>query len=426
MRRVGSAASPVATSGDNPLTRPPHWMTGSDARDRRALYASFTMAMPSARPLSSMAPFDGEGVDSALEPEAEGAVRLDVRVPRKVRPRRALGVLFVVGLTVLQVATDIVAGRESARIVARIVFLAFELPILMIALSATFDWSVRRHLSAPQGLGAGVAIATGIGCAFGLLYGVVASYVPELRLHFPNGVSLLRSTIFGALNAQLYFGVWALAFVYPFAVESAGVRALEAQHLRTQAELARLRSHLEPHFLLNTLNAIAALVTEDPREARRLLVCLGDLLRDAVLETSEVQRLDKQIAWLRRYAQILEARHHGLLHFAWEVAPDCAPALLPRLLLQPLVENAVKHGALRRDDGAGEVIVRASRRADGALVCVVEDNGPGIPDATVRDGAFGLQAVRRRLALEAPRATFRMESSPSGTRSIVEIAAARS
>jgi len=238
----------------------------------------------------------------------------------------------------------------------------------------------------------------------------------------PTGANLARFVLLAILNAQLYGGLWALAFVYPFAVESAGVRTLEARNLRSQAELTRLRSHLEPHFLLNTLNAIAGLVTEDPREARRLLVCLGDLLRDAVQDSGEMQRLDEQVAWLRRYAMILEARHHGL-RFNWEVAADCAQVMLPRLLLQPLVENAVKHGALRRHDGAGEVTVRAARRRDGALECVVEDNGPGMPDADVRAGAFGLQAVRRRLELEAPRASLRLESSSGGTRSIVEIAA---
>ena len=143
-------------------------------------------------------------------------------------------------------------------------------------------------------------------------------------------------------------------------------------------------------------------------------MCLGDLLRDAVQETSELQRLDKQMAWLRRYAQILEARHHGALCFRWDVAPDVHQAMLPRLLLQPLVENAVKHGALRRGDGAGEVVVRASRRDDGVLVCVIEDNGPGMPDADVRAGAFGLQAVRRRLELEAHHASLRLESSSAG------------
>jgi two-component sensor histidine kinase len=85
-----------------------------------------------------------------------------------------------------------------------------------------------------------------------------------------------------------------------------------------------------------------------------------------------------------------------------------------------LVENAVKHGALRRGDGLGEVVVSASRRDDGTLVCVVEDNGPGMPEAEVREGAFGLQAVRRRLELEAPRGSLRLESSSQGLRSVVE------
>jgi signal transduction histidine kinase len=337
----------------------------------------------------------------------------------------ALGTAVVVGIIVLQAATDLVAGRDHARVVARLAFLAFELPALMLALSSAFAWSVRKRFSAPRGLAAGVAISTVIGCAFGVFHGVVARYVPELRLSLQSGGSLVRSALFGALNAQLYFGLWGLAFIYPFAVESAGVRALEAKNLRSQAELTRLRAHLEPHFLLNTLNAIAGLVTEDPREARRLLVCLGDLLRDAVQENDDLQRLDEQIAWLRRYALILEARHRGVLRFKWDVSADCEPALVPRLLLQPLVENAVKHGALMRDDGAGEVVVRASRREDGSLVCMVEDNGPGIPSEGVRAGAFGLQSVRRRLELESARGSLRLESTRQGTRSIVEIAPAQ-
>jgi LytS/YehU family sensor histidine kinase len=315
----------------------------------------------------------------------------------------------------------VVAWRESARILARLALLVLELPMLMLALSAAFAWSIRRRMSAVNGLSAGIAIAIGIGCLFGLLYGVVARHFPNLHLRFPNDASFARAVIFGVLNAQLYFGVWALAFVYPLAVESARVRSLEAQQLRSRAEVVRLRAHLEPHFLLNTLNAIAGLVTEEPREARRLLVCLGDLLRDAVQDAGELQPLDKHIAWLRRYAEILEARHRGSLRFRWDVGPGCHDMLLPRLLLQPLVENAVKHGALRRSDGAGEVVVRASTKDDGTLVCVIEDNGPGMPDAGVRDGAFGLQAVRRRLELETPRSSLRLESSSLGTRSIVEI-----
>jgi signal transduction histidine kinase len=342
--------------------------------------------------------------------------------PVATTPRRGLGVTVVMGVLLLQLATEMVAGRETARILARAAFMALELPLLMVTLSSAFAWSIRRRMTAGQGLATGVAIATVIGCIFGFLYGFVGLHYPQLRLHSPNGVSFVRSTLFGVLNAQLYFGLWALAFVYPVAVESARVRALEAQQLRSRAEVARLRAHLEPHFLLNTLNAIAGLVTEEPREARRLLACLGDLLRDVLQDTSELQSLEKQIAWLRRYAQILEARYRGVLSFHWDVAAGSETALLPRLLLQPLIENAVKHGALRRRDGAGEVVVKAFTRHDGTLVCVIQDNGPGMPDADVRAGAFGLQAVRRRLELETPHASLRFESSSEGTRSIVEIA----
>ncbi len=347
-----------------------------------------------------------------------------IRPLAKLRPRRALGATVVVGVTLLQLATVFVAGgHENARVFARLAFIAFELPLVLVALPAWFAWSIRRRMTAVRGLVTGMAIATAVGCLFGIVYGFAAMHLPELRLHAPTGVSFVRSAFFGILNAQLYFGVWALAFVYPSAVESAQLRAFEAQELRSRAEVARLRAHLEPHFLLNTLNAIAGLVTEEPREARRLLVCLGDLMRDAVQDASEMQPLDRQISWLRRYAEILEARHRGSLRFRWDVDPGCGGTMLPRLLLQPLIENAVKHGALRRGDGAGEVVVLARAREDGTLVCTIEDNGPGIPDAAVRTGAFGLQAVRRRLELEAPMSSsLRLEWSSEGTRSIVEIA----
>ena len=337
-----------------------------------------------------------------------------------LQPRLAIGVVVVLGVTALQLVNDAVAGKEGARLVARLIYMGTELPLLMFALTVAFRRSLVRSLTAAQGLTVGVAIATAFGCVYGLAYGAIAMQVPALRLHFPNGVSLVRTTMFGVLSAQMYFGLWSLAFAYPFAVETARMRALEAARLRSEAELARLRSHLEPHFLLNTLNAIAGLVTEEPREARRLLSCLGDLLRDAVQETGEMQPLHKQVAWLKRYGEILEARHRGALTLTWDVSPESEPVLLPRFLLQPLVENAIKHGALRRGDRDGRVVVRAHRKPDGTLVCEVHDNGPGMSDA-VREGAFGLHAVRRRLALEAPNASLRHESSSEGTISIVEL-----
>jgi signal transduction histidine kinase len=338
--------------------------------------------------------------------------------------RSPLAGLFVgAGVVALQSASDLVAGRDWQHVAARAAFLSVELIILMLVLSAVFGWTVRRKMSDARAILACIAAATLVGLAFGPLWGALSRNLPAMHMRFAASWSLLRFALFHAIYAQFYAGLWALAFVYPRAVENARVRAAEAERLRVETELARLRSHLEPHFLLNTLNAIAGLVTEEPREARRLLVCLGDLLRDAVRETSDRQRLRDQIAWLRRYAEILEARHRGAIRFAWEVAPESEERMLPRLLLQPLVENAVKHGALRRADGAGEVRVTARVREDGALVCAVADNGPGLSSGDdERSGAFGLHSVRRRLELEAPGASLRLESSALGTASIVEIA----
>jgi LytS/YehU family sensor histidine kinase len=412
------------TSRRFPPTNPLELRTGSGALRPASLYAENIMEASRALPVSPGPQRIGTPLSST---RAAGPVSGQAASSVEgQRSRRTIGVAVVAGIMLLQVAADVVAARETARVLAHVAFMACELPLLMLALSAAFGWSLRRRMSAGKGLLAGVGIATAFGCVFGLLYGVAALHVPELRLHMSptgsNAVIVLRSSLFGVLNAQMYFGLWAVAVVYPFAVEGARVRDLEAQQLRSEAEVARLRAHLEPHFLLNTLNAIAGLVTDEPREARRLLVCLGDLLRDAVQDQDDLQPLHKQVAWLRRYAQILETRHRGALSFEWDVAKDCEAELLPRLLLQPLVENAVQHGALQRGDGAGQVLVRVSRNPEGTMVCLVEDNGPGMRDADVRAGAFGLQAVRRRLALEAPDASLRLESSAQGTRSIVEIA----
>jgi signal transduction histidine kinase len=389
------ASAAHATSRRFPPTKHIGLPTGGCALLAAALYAQIPMPAPSASAVPGL------------------------------RPRRALGIAVVVGVMLLQFAVDVVGGRDTARILARLLFMTFELPLLMLALSTAFSWSLRRRMSAGRGMLAGVAIATCFGCAFGLLYGVIALHQPQLRLHMPptnsDALVVARSSLFGILNAQMYFGLWALAVVYPFAVEGARVRDLEALELRSRAELARLRAHLEPHFILNTLNAIAGLVTEEPREARRLLVCLGDLLRDAVQATGEQEPLERQMAWLGRYADILEARHRGSLRFTWEMGPECGQVAVPRLLLQPLVENAVQHGALRRPDGAGQVSVRAERGDQGTLVCTVEDNGPGMQDSERRSGGFGLQAVRRRLELEVPGGSLRLESSSQGMRSVVEI-----
>ena len=130
-----------------------------------------------------------------------------------------------------------------------------------------------------------------------------------------------------------------------------------------------------------------------------------------------MQTLADETAWLRRYGEIFEARHRGTLRFVWDLDPAASAVQIPRLLLQPLVENAVRHGALARTDG-GVVIVQTRRTEQGAMISV-RDDGPGI-DARRPEG-LGLRLVRRRLAIECEDARLNLESSTSGTRAIVEL-----
>jgi signal transduction histidine kinase len=346
--------------------------------------------------------------------------------------RLCIGTLIVLAVITLQTLPSILSKERPNDMALRFAFLILGVPLLMFALSVSYRWATRRRLGSTQALLASLAVASTVGAAFTVGIMFVATSAPSLGMQPARALPYPIITAFGVAFGLIMCAIWALAFVYPFATEDARMRALEtakltaeAEQLRAAAELARLRSQLEPHFLLNTLNAIAGLVTQDPREARRLLACLGDLLRDALRDADEMQTLEEEIAWLRRYAEILESRHAGALRFQWEIAGQAGQVLLPRLLLQPLVENAVKHGALRRS-GGGQVLVRATitpaeGEASSRLVCTVEDNGPGLPAKPPRSGAFGLRAVRRRLELKYADACMRLESSPAGTRSIVEL-----
>jgi len=270
--------------------------------------------------------------------------------------------------------------------------------IELVVLSAIYD----RHRSLV--VISAVALALSVAIAFA---GVrIAGVMTSLRAPVVAQI--------GVYDGVLALGLWALAVAMP----EARARTAELERLRTAAELATLRAHVQPHFLLNTLNTIAALTSEAPGEARELIAALGDLLRDALEDRGETHTLAAELAWLRRYARVIEIRH--CVRFRWEITEASERVQIPRMLLQPLVENAVKHGALRCREG-GEVTVRAQLDGARKLLCVVEDNGPG-PQAP-RDGAVGLELVTRRLALGG-HGTFRLEREAGRTRSVVELEAA--
>lgn len=345
---------------------------------------------------------------------------LERTFPRDRFRRVLIGSAVVVAIMLLDGICRFLVVPTKVRTASYAFLWGLEIPVTLTLLSLAHRFTLRRRFGALGNLLTTVGVASASGVLFGIALTLLAQHYPAFR-HPEREPSLLRGLAFGLIFGQLHAGLWAMAFIYPFAAEDARLRALEAERLRTAIEAAQLRAHLEPHFLLNTLNAIAGLVTEDPREARRLIGCLGDLLRDAARPGHELQTIDQEMQWLDRYVAILNARHRDALRFRWEISAEARAALLPRLLLQPLVENAVKHGALKRAAG-GEVVVRVEIVTTGAeprVVCTVEDNGPGLGEP--RSGSLGLHVVRRRLELNHPTAALRLESSDRGTRSIVDL-----
>jgi hypothetical protein len=173
-------------------------------------------------------------------------------------------------------------------------------------------------------------------------------------------------------------------------------RALESQVTAREAELRALRAQLNPHFLFNSLNSINALVGGDPEKARAMCEGLGDFLRRTLqLGARESVTLGEELALVSRYLEIEQVRFGDRLKVERTIDPAALECMLPPLLLQPLVENAVKHGVAGRIEG-GTVKI-AAERLDGRLVVTLEN--PVDDDAPAREGeGMGIEIVRRRLA----------------------------
>jgi len=229
----------------------------------------------------------------------------------------------------------------------------------------------------------------------------------------------MRLLVRAVTTAFVDVAFWTLVYLYPLASAEAAERAALAMDLRRKAELARLRATLAPHFVRNALNVIAGLVTEDPQEARRLLQGLGELLIEFE-RNEENHSLAREMKWLRAYTTLLEARHPDRLSFSFESDPRVEKMMIPRLLLQPLVENAVIHGALSREEGGHVRVIIALGANPDQLVCTVEDDGPGMRREH-REGGVGMRLVRERLATHLQGGRLTYHSTNKGTRAVLEL-----
>lgn len=196
--------------------------------------------------------------------------------------------------------------------------------------------------------------------------------------------------------------------------------ALEAQERRaSEAQLKLLQAQIEPHFLFNTLGVLDGLIATEPVRARRLLADLNDYLRAALAATradGPAHTLGDELGLITAYLQIMQARFGPRLQYALQADPALRALPFPAMLLQPLVENAIRHGIEPAKDG-GTLELRVTRMGD-RLEIAVEDSGLGVrDDASTRGTGAGLANVRARLlALHGTLAQLTLEERrPRGT-----------
>lgn len=275
------------------------------------------------------------------------------------------------------------------------VWALLSLPIVQLARRFRFDapvWmrNVAIHLAAS-------VVCSLVYVVLRALLGQLQSRLADVPVTFAEAFDPLVVKTF-QFNLLIYWVVVSVshAFSYYRQFQERALRAAELEKRLTEARLQALQMQLNPHFLFNTLNAISALMHQDVKAADRMLARLAELLRYA-LDSTHAQEvpLRKELAFLDRYLDIERSRFGPRLRVEKEVAPEVLDQPVPNLILQPLVENAIKHGIERKTrDG---VVTLCARPVRGKLLIEVRDNGPGLrPGGPLREG-IGLSNTRARL-----------------------------
>jgi signal transduction histidine kinase len=193
------------------------------------------------------------------------------------------------------------------------------------------------------------------------------------------------------------------------------LRATQLEGQLAKAHLQTLKSQLQPHFLFNTMHSISALMLTDVNAADRMMSRLSDLLRMSLESAgTQITTLNRELEFVNCYLDIEKVRFEERLHAIFDVAPETLDAQVPHLLLQPLVDNAVKHG-ISKVPGGGEIRITVTTQ-NGELQLKIEDNGPGFKGlSTVPMNGLGLRITRERLeSLYGQNHSFEVVSPPNG------------
>ena len=241
---------------------------------------------------------------------------------------------------------------------------------------------------------------------------------------FRSVMQVFGGTVYNAFT-MLAWSVLYIGIRYYAALQSERERSLEAEAAARHAQLEALRYQINPHFLFNSLNAVSTLVTERRNdEAARMLSRVSDFLRLTLTAPirDEVALAD-EVDYVRQYLEIERVRFGDRLRVEIEIEADAWEAAVPAFVLQPLIENAVRHAIAPREAG-GAIAIEGARSGDALRVSIVDD-GPGVGDGSRSNGngRIGLANTRDRLRkLYGDRGRLELANAPGGgTRATIEV-----
>ena len=282
----------------------------------------------------------------------------------------------LVAVNALALAGALYATNALGRALERFMYTAaFLEPLLLVQLIVLFIASAAlARLRYWMGCVAVVAVVTALA---GIYHGVLRAVVGDALPSLPRTLAI---TVLAAGSLLAYFHLHTKAFSPALA----------------EARLQALQARIRPHFLFNSLNAVLSLIRRDPKRAERSLEDLADLFRTLMADARQFVRLADEIALLERYADIEQLRLGDRLRITWELDAAPSDALLPPMVLQPLLENAVYHG-VEPGTGVGDVLVRVERRGDRVHAAI---ENPHLEAGNQRAGnRMALENIRERLAL---------------------------
>jgi two-component system, LytTR family, sensor kinase len=356
----------------------------------------------------------------------------------RLRPGELLGIVlfwaFLATLTATGRLLDPRIPELRPDISSAVISLAFIEYSIWAALTVPIIWLVSRLTGDGRQRAARALLLVVLGVVIAVAVSTILADFRARLLPFPRGARLSRTSAIlrGEFVGDLivYFAILGAALARNYFLQSQA-RLIDTRRLQAhaaelnaqlaEAQLALLRTQLNPHFLFNTLNAISSLVERDPRGVRRMIARLSELLRHTLDQPVEQEiPLDREIELLRRYLDIMEVRFQGQLTVSLEVADNVRDALVPNLILQPLVENAFKHG-IGALQGPGNLSVAALRSGDD-VVLTVRDNGPGLVAPRREGGGLGLRNSMARLEqLYGPRQRLTLRPAGDGAGTIAEV-----